>query len=396
LIVARHIPLLIVGAGPFGLAMAAYAGHHHIEHAVIGQTMEFWKVNMPKGMHLRSACDWHYDPFNEDTIERYLKTKHLKPADVEPLALDTYLGYCEWFRRQKGIEVTPKRVLRLDHADDTSPFFKATLQGGGSITAKNVVLALGFGYFKHVPAPYPDLFPPGRFAHTCDFVGLSQLKGKRALIIGGRQSAFEWAALLHEQGAVAVHLVYRHPTPSFARSDWSWVGPLVDTMVEDPGRFRRLTAEEKEQISRRMWAEGRLKLEPWLAARITNNETRLFPESQVTTCKELPGGELEVTLSSGASLEVDHVILATGYKVDVNRIPLLATGNILKRLQTQNGFPSLDDHFQSNIPGLFFTSMCATQDFGPFFAFTVSVRASAALIGAALLALGCRSRGGSF
>jgi cation diffusion facilitator CzcD-associated flavoprotein CzcO len=76
----KHIPLLIVGAGPFGLAMSAYAGRCNIEHAVVGHTMEFWKLNMPKGMYLRSGCDWHYDPFNEDTIERYLETKNLRPA----------------------------------------------------------------------------------------------------------------------------------------------------------------------------------------------------------------------------------------------------------------------------------------------------------------------------
>lgn len=380
----KHIPLLIVGAGPFGLAMSAYAGRCNIEHAVVGHTMEFWKLNMPKGMYLRSGCDWHYDPFNEDTIERYLETKNLRPADVEPLPLDLYLGYCEWFQRQKGIHVLPGRVWRLDYADDTPPFFEAVLQGGGTITAKNVVLALGFRYFKNVPDPYPALFPPGRFAHTCDFVDFSLLKGKRVLIIGGRQSAFEWAALIHEQGADAVHLSYRHPTSSFEQSDWSWVNPVVDSMAEDPGWFRRLTAEEKDQVSRRMWAEGRLKLEPWLAARITNDKVKLFPHSHVTTCKGLPGGELEVRLSSGTALAVDHVILATGYKVDVGQIPLLAKGNILARLESRNGFPALDEHFQSNIPGLFFTSTCATQDFGPFFAFTVSVRASATLIGAAL------------
>jgi hypothetical protein len=155
-------------------------------------------------------------------------------------------------------------------------------------------------------------------------------------------------------------------------------------MPADPGWFRRLTAEEKEEVGRRMWAEGRLKLEPWLAARITDGKVNLFPDSQVTTCRELAGGALEVGLSSGERLTVDDVILATGYKVDVGRIPLLAGSNILARLEVRIGFPVLDEHFQSSVPGLFFTSICAAQDFGPFFAFTVSVRASASLIGSAL------------
>jgi hypothetical protein len=103
----------------------------------------------------------------------------------------------------------------------------------------------------------------------------------------------------------------------------------------------------------------------------------------MAACKELPNGELEVSLD-GSTLVVDQIILATGYKVNVEQIPLLTNGNILAHLETRNGFPVLDEHFQSNIPGLFFTSMCATQDFGPFFAFTAAIRTSAQLIGSTL------------
>jgi hypothetical protein len=363
--------------------MSAYARHKNIEHVVVGKTMEFWKSNMPNGMYLRSACDWHYDPFNQDTLERYLETKNLKRADVEPLALDFYLNYVEWFVKQKGIEILPARVQQLNYVHDTRPFFEAVLQDGRTLTARNAVLALGFHYFKNVPEPYSALFPPGRFAHTCDFVDLAPLKDQRVLIVGGRQSAFEWAALINEQGADTVNLSYRHPTPAFQQADWSWVNPIVDAMVGDPSWFRRLTAGEKEQVNNRLWAEGRLKLEPWLAARITKDAIKAFPQSEVAACKELPNGELEVSLD-GSTLVVDQIILATGYKVNVGQIPLLTNGNILAHLETRNGFPVLDEHFQSNIPGLFFTSMCATQDFGPFFAFTAAIRTSAKLIGSTL------------
>ena len=380
---AKHLPLLIIGAGPYGLAMSAYAGRKNIEHVVVGKTMDFWKSNMPEGMYLRSAYDWHYDPFNEATIEQYLETKNLKPADVEPLALTIYLSYAEWFVKQKRIEILPAWVQQLNYVHNTPPFFEAVLHDGKTLTAGNVVLALGFGYFKNVPEPYSAMFPPGRFAHTRDLVDLALLKGKRVLIVGGRQSAFEWAALSHEQGADAVYLSYRHPTPAFQPADWSWVNPIVDDIVTNPSWFRRMTAEEKDQGNRRMWAEGRLKLEPWLAERITQDTIKLFPQSQVTACKESPNGKLEVSLN-GSTLAVDQIILATGYKVKVEQIPLLANGNLLTQLETQNGFPLLDEHLQSNIPGLFFTSMCATQDFGPFFAFTAAVRTSARLIGSAL------------
>src|SRR5712692_8027694 len=42
--------LLIIGAGPYGLAIAAYARHLGIDHVVVGKPMEFWKANMPEGI----------------------------------------------------------------------------------------------------------------------------------------------------------------------------------------------------------------------------------------------------------------------------------------------------------------------------------------------------------
>ena len=92
--------LLIIGAGPFGLAMAAYARHRGIGHIVVGEPMGFWKAHMPRGMVLRSACDWHLDPTDVDTIVAYLGTLGMKPRVVEPIALEFYLGYLEWFMRR--------------------------------------------------------------------------------------------------------------------------------------------------------------------------------------------------------------------------------------------------------------------------------------------------------
>jgi hypothetical protein len=155
-------------------------------------------------------------------------------------------------------------------------------------------------------------------------------------------------------------------------------------MVEDPGWFRRLAAEAKQALNQRFWAEGRLKLEPWLKPRIDHDTIQLWPTSQVVSCRQLPQGALEVTLDVGERLTVDHIILATGYKVNLAQIPFLRRGTILSSLQLSNGYPILDEHLQSSIPGLFITSMPATQDFGSFFAFTVSVRASAQIIGSFL------------
>ncbi len=93
---------------------------------------------------------------------------------------------------------------------------------------------------------------------------------------------------------------------------------------------------------------------------------------------------MAASLDVGATLVVDHVTLGTGYKVDLARVPFLAAGNLLDRIGASNGAPVLDERLQTSIPGLFMTSMAAIAEFGPFFAFTVSARASAQLIGGAL------------
>lgn len=369
--------LLIIGAGPFGLALAAQASHDGIEHVIVGKPMEFWKRNMPQGMFLRSACDWHLDPLNVDTIDSFLATQRKTAREVEPLSLDFYLSYVDWFQQRKNIHPVPVYVERLESIDART--FLATTVEGDVINARRVVLAPGFKHFAHAPPELLARLPPGRFQHTSGFVDFCEAKDQRFLIIGGRQSAFEWTALLIEAGAAAVHVSHRHPTPAFAVADWSWVNALVDNIAEDPGWFRRMSQPEKDAVNHRLWAEGRLKLEPWLEPRIKTDRVRIWPQTELVSCIQTENGDLKVVLSNDETITLDKIVLATGYKVDLARLPIMA-GDLLKRIDTRNGFPVLDDHFETSVPGLFITSMPATQDFGPFFGFTISVRTSARLI----------------
>ncbi len=373
--------LLIVGAGPFGLAMAAYAGHLQIDFRIVGRPMEFWENNMPKGMILRSNCDWHLDPLNVKTIEYYLKTRHLTREEVEPIPLEFYLEYAQWFQMEKEIRPLQVYVDSISYKEGNEQAFLAKLENGDTIIADNVVMAVGFKYFKLIPHELSRIFPPGRIAHTCDLVNFEQLSGKRCLIIGGRQSAFEWAALIQEAGAKEVHIVHRSATPKFATSDWTWVTPLMDGMADNPGWFRSLSHEEREGYNARMYAEGRLKIEPWLEERIRKKSIHVWPNTRATSAQQHPDGEIAVNLDNGNQIKVDQVILATGYSVNITKIPFLAESNIIHDLATAKGFPLLDEHFQTNIPGLYATSMMATRDFGSFFAFTVSARAAAQVIG---------------
>jgi len=399
------LPLLIVGAGPFGLAMARYARRHDIEHRLVGRPMAFWRENMPAGMLLRSGTSWHLDPVGELTFERWTEERGLKPEELLPLSLDRYLDYVNWYRDSAGIEVDDVLVQKLEVVRADGPdgeVLRATLADGSVVDARNVLLALGFGYFKHLPGDPAALVPVDRRAHTADLADLASMRGQRVLIVGGRQSAFETAALLCDAGAAAVYLSHRHPSPAIAESDWSWVEAMVTRLAEEPDWYRRQPADERERIDRRFWEEGRLKVEPWLGPRLDDNVVTCLPSTRVGSCEPAADGALTVHLvpcgdpaqpdtADPVAVAVDRVIFATGFKVDMARVPFIDAA-LLERLQLDNGFPPLDPGFESRVPGLFVTSMPATGDFGAFLAFTVSVRAATRVAGEAISA---RLRAGS-
>ena len=370
--------LLVVGAGPFGLAIAAYARRLGVEPLVVGEPMAFWKSQMPAGMCLRSGIDWHLDPAGEWTIARFLHERSLTADAVTPLPLATYLDYTAWFARRSRLDIVPSLVERLDSGPGGRGFV-ATLNTGDTVHADRAAVAVGFHYFAHVPRELAGLLPAGCWEHTCTAVDLAALRNKRCLLVGGRQSAFEWAALLGEAGASAIDVTYRHDTPAFASSHWEWAGPLVARFVDEPGWYRALTQQERDALAYRFWSEGRLKLEPWLTPRLHAGGVRPHPNTAIAAAAPL-GGAVSVSLSDGTALVVDRVILATGYKPALDRVPFLAAGSLLSQIAVRNGSPVLDDAMQSTVPGLFFTSLLAADAFGPFFAFTVSARAAAQLI----------------
>jgi thioredoxin reductase len=299
---------------------------------------------------------------------------------VEPLSRDFYLGYAEWFQQKAGIEVVPQLVERLDR---DSKGFVATLDTGETLSAQNVLLAIGFRFFQNLPPDLAEILPAGRYTHTCELVDFEPLRGKRCLVVGGRQSAFEWTAMLAEHGAASVHVSHRHDTPAFEDSDWSWVSAMMGELGKDPAWYRNLSGAEKSDVFAK-FAQAKIKLEPWIWPRIDKNNIELHPNTQIISCKQLTTGELEIQLDNGQLLGIDHIILATGYKVDMTRVPFLAGGDILDVLTLHDGYPVLDHGFQSSVPGLYITSLPATRDFGPFFGFTVAVKTAARIVADAL------------
>jgi thioredoxin reductase len=338
------VEVLVIGAGPYGLAGAKAARDKGLETRVLGRHMAFWREHMPADMFLRSGPDWHLDPAYELTLERFLAERGETP---DPLPVGLFLDYAEWFTEQAMITVEDEHVVAL------RPGFEAELASGETIRARQVIAAPGIAHFTH----RPEWAAAGD--HTCDLVDLDELEGARVLIVGGRQSAYEWAALAVEHGAAHVDVVHRHPRPKFERVSWRFVDPLIDATLAHDGWWRSLPQSERDAIGRRFWEVGRLTLEHWLEPRLEGVHVH--------------AGALEI---EPERFRPDRIVFATGYQADLDRVPYLRELGI----ETRDGFPVLDVHMQTSVPGLYIPGFAATRDFGPFFGFVKGAPAAAELI----------------
>jgi FAD-dependent urate hydroxylase len=373
-----RVDLLVIGAGPYGLATAAAARARGLSVRVHGRLLDFWERHMPPGMLLRSGSDWHIDPGEQLTFEAFVSEQGTPTEQIHPITLNMFRDYMRWFVDRTELEIDSRYVETVELNQSG---FAATLEDGTSVEARRVLAAIGFEPFWNIPAELSEKLPPGRYAHTCRAVELDQYRDQRCLIVGGRQSAHEWAALLAEAGARAVHLVYRHDPPRFEPSDWSWVYSLVERTEEAPGWFSAMTASEQDELRQRFWVEGRLKLEPWLAPRLADERVHTHSGATLDHALEQADGSLAVTLSNGEVVEADQVLFATGYRPDMSRVSYL-TPSIRSRLQLANGFPVLDSWFQTTVPGLYITGLAATQAHGPFFGFVAGCRVTARMVAA--------------
>jgi thioredoxin reductase len=357
--------LLVIGAGPYGLAVAAEARRRGLSVTVVGEPMRFWRRNMPDGMLLRSGREWHLDAAGVHTFDAFVGG-----WGGEPIPVETFIAYADWFAEQEGLTPLRRRVETL--TED----LVAHLDDGSTIHADRVVAAPGIASFAVEPPLVTERLAPERWSHTVGTVDFTALAGRRVLILGGRQSAFEWAALLAEAGAERVDLVYRHDTPAFTESDWSFVDELLAETRRTRGWFRGLPEAERTAIARRFWQVGRLQLEPWLAPRITG--VHLHPRTEIAQLDA--NGAVTAQLTDGTSIEADHLLLATGYKPDMTRVPYLPP------LELADGFPVLDPDFQTSVRGLYIPGFPSTRDFGPFFGFVAGASTTATVIGNALSA----------
>lgn len=369
--------VLVIGAGPYGMAVTAHLRGRGIDTVTVGKPMEFWK-NMPPSMHLKSTFSsiTISDPVRAFTQQRYAEYKNW-PIE-EPVPLDFLLGYAEWFRENNApniIEQYARQVIR----DDAG--YHVTLDDGQQIQASQVVVATGVAPFAVFPE-YTRGLSADVVTHVQDHRDFSAWSGKRVAVIGSGESALESAALLHEAGA-EVEVIARGPIIWIDRRlanertrrifyPASDVGPAgVAWLVHFPGVFRMLPEQARIRIDERCVRPSGAQ---WLRSRV-DGVVKLAPHTEVTTATERDGG-LHLTLSDGTTRDLDHIFLGTGYAPDVNKLTFLDE-SLRKRIATNDGYTVLNEWFESSVPGLYFTGAIAGYNFGPICRFIAGTGSTA-------------------
>lgn len=371
--------IAVIGAGPHGLAAVAHLRAAGRDVHAFGRPMEFWECNMPAGMFLRSShrSSCISDPHRNLTLDAFERTHGL--AREVPIPIARFIDYGCWFQGNVLPTPDPRRVSQVEAAGGG---FTLTLEDGSSVDAERVVVAAGIAPFAVRPAEFAHL-PPGNVSHTSDHSNLAWFAGRHVLVVGAGQSALETAALLHEAGALT-EVVARAPA-------FRWIPPDPGAPVRELTTIRGRLQRGLWQIqypphdvgpfpwnwavaSPDVWPLVPRSLQPGLSERV--NFARgsawlplrlegvpLLPSTRVI-CAVEAAGQVDVQLSDGSHRLVDHIMLGTGFKIDVSKYGFLGP-ELLRQLRLRDGYPHLSHGMESSVPRLHFLGAPAAMSFGP-------------------------------
>jgi FAD-dependent urate hydroxylase len=382
------IDTLVVGAGPYGLSVSSHLKNAGVTHMVVGRTMESWS-HMPKGMFLRSPAGASSlsDPDGALTLEAF-SAERGRPL-ASPIPLQSFLEYAYWFAERSGLESDPRLVTALTAGDGV---FSAVLEDGEQILARRVVLAVGHKPFQWCPPEFHGL-PSDLVSHAGDHDDFVDFAGKEILVIGAGQSGIECAALARERGAAVRVLVrgqgvnWLNRSASLHRSplrpllySWSDVGPAgLSKIVAAPGMFRMVPAPLRQRATSRC-------VRPAAAAWLTGRMQGIVIETgrrarQMTHA----AGRIRVLCEDGRELDADHMLLATGYRVDLARYDFIAP-ELRASVKTLRGSPVLGRGLQTSVPGLYILGLPAAWSYGPLMRFVAGAHFAARAVTAHLIA----------
>jgi pyridine nucleotide-disulfide oxidoreductase len=364
----------VLGAGPYGLAASAHLRQiKGMEVRTFGEPMGFWKDHMPEGMLLRSPWPASHisDPQTALTMDDFDRQSGTRVP--RPIPLDRFVEYGLWFQSQAVPNVERRKITRIEKSSNG---FLLTVEEGEQFNSRRVVVAAGIGSFARRPKEFEAL-PRDLVDHVSDQSDVRRFAGKRVAVIGAGQSALESAALIHEVGG-DVEVIVRSASVHWLgwRARMQKLGPIASLLYSPfdigPAGVSRIVAvpDSVKYFPRSIQTAFRKRaLRPagarWLVDRFKNIKisTRRFVESA-----EPSGGKAHLRLSDGTSRDVDHVVLGTGYRVDVSRYPFLAP-ELSQSVAQADGFPKLAPGFESSVPGLHFLGAPSAWNFGPLMFF---------------------------
>jgi hypothetical protein len=363
----------IVGAGPYGLAAAARLRElEGLEVRTFGEPMAFW-TSMPAGMLLRSRWEASHIAFpsGELTLDAY--RTEVGGSFGAPVPLERFVDYGRWFQRRAAPDVERRLVADVARTNGT---FRLELADGERIAARRVVVAGGIAPFASRPASF-DRLPRELVSHSAEHREFGRFAGRDVLVVGGGQSALESAALLKEAGARVTVVVradrvnwlkggriQRALGPAkplfYAPTD---VGPVgMSRLLAVPDLFRRFPRGLQDRMAKRAIRPAGAR---WLVPRLAG--VPLYVGKAVVQA-DAAGHKVIAGLDDGRTLSVDHLLLGTGYRVDVARYEFLDRG-LARELATAHGYPLLSRGLQSSVARLHFLGAPAAWSFGPIMRF---------------------------
>jgi cation diffusion facilitator CzcD-associated flavoprotein CzcO len=390
---------VIVGAGPYGLSIAAHFRSYGVPFRIFGRPMDSWIAHMPKGMLLKSDgfASNIYDPTGKFTLKQFCFDRGIEYADLGlPVRLETFSEYGLAFRERIVPDLEDKLVTSIDRLQEG---FVLRLDDGQEVNAKRIVLAVGITHFTCVPEELSHL-PKEFVSHSFDHHDLESFRQRNVVVLGGGSSAVDLAGLLHEKCA-GVQLIARQTALRFhnkqamdkPRSWWervrrpqSGLGPGLRSrfFADAPMWFHYLPERLRlESVRTQFGPAGGWFAKEKVVDRVPLHLGYTLKSAQVRREKV----HLQLRrIHDGADREIvtEHVIAATGYTVDLQRLKFLSR-EILSDIRSVNGTPVLSSNFESTIPGLYFVGIAAANSFGPVMRFAYGASFAARRITHALL-----------
>ncbi|MGI8524596.1 MAG: NAD(P)-binding domain-containing protein [Pseudolabrys sp.] len=372
---ADDCEVAVIGAGPYGLSVGAHLKAANIATRVFGEPMGFWQRNMPRGMRLRSA--WRAsnlsDPTGQFALDAYAKQTGFHAR--EQMRLEDFVRYGQWFQSQAVPDLDPRKVSSVE---DAPAGFRLVLEDGTAVHARRVVIAMGLRNQDFRPAEFAAL-PSSLVSHSAEHDNLGIFSGKRIAVVGRGQSAVESAVLAHEGGAQVdlisnggVHWIGSETPVDGKALLWtvhgildapSAVGPFPLNWLNDmPGMTRLLPDGVRAKLSKRS-------LRPAATAWLRPRASHLgFVSGKKVIEAKAAAKKIAIRLDDGATAMFDHVLLSTGYRMNIARFGVLAD-DIVHRVGCVDGYPRLSGGFESSVPGLHFVGSSSVRSIGALMRF---------------------------